>query len=47
MKNNVPRYVLIDYSQMEKFEAAGDEGVDKVAKRLLSNHMKAFEALAK
>lgn len=47
LKNNVPRYVLIEYSQLEKFETVGDEEVDKAAKRLLSKHIKAFEALSK
>ncbi len=47
LKNNVPRYVLIEYSQLEKFGTAGDEEVDKAAKRLLSKHIKAFEALSK
>ncbi|NLB79301.1 MAG: type II toxin-antitoxin system Phd/YefM family antitoxin [Clostridiaceae bacterium] len=47
MKNNVPRYVLIEYSQLQEVGTVGDEEVDKVAKRLLSKHRKAFEALAK
>ena len=47
MKNNVPRYVLIEYSQLQDAGAAGDEEVDRVAKRLLAKHKKAFEALAK
>ncbi len=47
MKNNVPRYVLIEYSQLQEAETADDEEVDKVAQRLLSKHRKAFEALAK
>lgn len=47
LKNNVPRYVLIEYSQLEGIEAVGDEEVNKTAKRLLSKHMKAFGALSK
>ena len=47
MKNNVPRYVLIEYSQLQEVGTVGDEEVDKVAKRLLSKHRIAFEALAK
>ena len=47
LKNNVPRYVLIEYSQLGKVETMGDEEVEKVAKRLLSKHKKAFEALSK
>lgn len=47
LKNNVPRYVLIEYSQLDKIGTIGDEEVDKAAKRLLSKHMKAFKALSK
>ena len=47
MKNIVPRYVLIEYSQLENEETIGDEEVEEVAKRVLSKHMKAFEELAK
>lgn len=47
LKNNVPRYVLLEYSQLEKGEAVGDEEVEKVAKRFLVKHHKAFEALSR
>ncbi|MCF6464505.1 type II toxin-antitoxin system Phd/YefM family antitoxin [Clostridium sp. Cult2] len=47
LKNNKPRYVLIEYSQLEKEEIAGEMEVDEVAKKILSKHMKAFEELAK
>ena len=48
LKNNVPRYVLIEYSKLEKeAETIGDEEVDVIANRLLSKHIKAFEELAK
>lgn len=46
LKNNVPRYILVEYSQLQEIETVGDEEVDKVAKKLLSKHKKAFEALA-
>ncbi|WP_025642186.1 hypothetical protein [Schnuerera ultunensis] len=47
LKSNVPRYELIDYTQLQKEEILGDEEVDEVAKRILFKHMKAFEQLAK
>ncbi len=47
LKNNVPRYVLIDYSELMKEEAADDVEVSQVAERILSKHRKAFEELAK
>ncbi len=47
LKNNKPKYVLIEYSQLEKEEIALDSEVEQVAKNVLSRHMKAFEELAK
>ena len=47
LKNNKPRYVLIEYSQLEKEEIVGDMEVENVAKNILSKHMRAFEELAK
>ena len=46
LKNNVPRYVLVEYSQLQE-ETTGDEEVDLIAKRVLSKHIKAFEELAR
>jgi len=47
LKNNVPRYVLIEYSQLQEINTVGDEEIDEVAKRLLSKYKKVFEALSK
>lgn len=47
LKNNKPRYVLIEYSQLEKEEIAGDMLIEDIAKSILSKHMKAFEELAR
>lgn len=47
LKNNVPRYILLDYSQLEKIETIGDKEIDDVAKKVLSMHIKAFEELSK
>lgn len=47
LKNNVPRYVIMEIEQFQKIELSDDENVGNIAKRLLSTHMHAFEALAK
>ena len=47
LKNNTPRYVLIEFSQFQKEEIIGDEEVETIAKRILSRHQTAFEELAK
>lgn len=47
LKNNTPRYVLIEFSQFQKEEFSGDEEVDAIARRILSKHQEAFEELVK
>ena len=47
LKNNAPRYVLLDYSLLRKDDRADDTDVDAVASRILTKHIKAFEELAK
>ena len=47
LKNNAPRYVIIDYSKLQEDEVVDNETVENVSKRILSRHMKAFEELAK
>jgi len=47
LKNNVPRYVLLDYSLLHQDTIAEDASVDEAASRILSKHIRAFEELAK
>lgn len=47
LKNNAPRYVLLDYSLFRQNAIADDVDVEVAASRILTKHMKAFEELAK
>lgn len=47
LKNNKPRYVLVDYSQLEKKEVAEDREVEDIAQKVLSKYIQAFQELAK
>jgi len=47
LKNNVPRYILLDYDFFHQNTIADDIDVDTAAKRILMKHLKAFEELAK
>ena len=47
MKNNAPRYLLIDFSQAEAMQAASDDDVLAVSDRLISKNRAAYEVLAK
>ncbi|PRR77069.1 hypothetical protein CLLI_25870 [Clostridium liquoris] len=47
LKNNTPRYVLIDYSKFEESVVADNTTVEDAANNILSKHLKAFKELAK
>lgn len=47
LKNNTPRYIVIEYSKVQENESADDQMVEDVAKQILAKHAKAFEELAK
>ena len=47
LKNNVPRYVLVEFSQAEQEQLAEDEDVLIVSKRLIAKNRRAYEELAK
>ena len=47
LKNNVPRYLVIDFSMAEKTKIADTEDVQSISERLILQNMKAYEVLAK
>lgn len=47
MKNNVPRYLVIDFSKADKEKAASTEDVMEISERLIKQNMQAYEGLAK
>ena len=47
LKNNVPRYIILEYNKFRKNTIADDADVDAAATRILAKHIKAFEELAK
>lgn len=47
LKNNVPRYVLLEFSQAEQEQLAEDEDILAVSKRLIARNCRAYEELAK
>ena len=47
MKNNAPRYLLIDFSQAESMQAAADDDVLSISSRLIGQNRQAYEELAK
>lgn len=47
LKNNVPRYLVIEFSQAEQEQIAADEDVREISKRLIAQNRQAYEELAK
>ena len=47
IKNNVPRYVLMEFSQVEDEQQAKDEDILEISKRLIAKNKQAYEVLAK
>ena len=46
LKNNVPRYLIVEFGQAEKEQFASDE-VMSISKRLIAKNKQAYEVLAK
>ena len=47
LKNNVPRYLVIDFSKAENDSIASDEDIMSISKRLIEQNKEAYEVLAK
>ena len=46
-KNNKPRFLLIDLEQEPEIEMTDEEKIEFIGRRILKDHKKAFEELAK
>ena len=47
LKNNVPPYLVLEFSSGEQEQTAADEDVLSVSKRLIEKNRQAYEELAK
>lgn len=47
LKNNVPRYLVIEFSKADESAVAPDEDVLAISKRLLKKNKETYEVLAK
>jgi antitoxin Phd len=47
LKNNVPRYLIVEFSQAENIQLANDEDVAAISQRLIAKNKEAYEVLAK
>ncbi len=47
LKNNVPRYIVMEFSEAEKLQTASDEDVMSVSKKLIEKNIRAYKEIAK
>ena len=47
LKNNVPRYLIVEFEQAEQEQVAANEDVLSISKRLIAKNKQAYEVLAK
>lgn len=47
LKNNVPRYIVMEFSEAEKLQTASDEDVMSVSKKLIEKNIRAYKELTK
>lgn len=47
LKNNVPRYLVLEFSQVEQLQTCSDEDLMSISARLIAKNQEAYEVLAK
>jgi antitoxin Phd len=47
MKNNRPKYILLDFEEFSKAANSEEEKLDAIADRILGDNIRAFKELAK
>lgn len=47
MKNNMPRYLIVDFKQVDQLLPSDDADVMKISAQLISQNREAYEVLAK
>lgn len=45
LKNNVPRYIVLDFSKADQDSVAADEDVLAISKRIMAQNKEAYEVL--
>lgn len=47
LKNNAPRYILIEFGKAEEEQIANDEDLLEISRRIIEKNRKTYEELAK
>lgn len=46
LKNNTPRYLIVEFSKAENMQTANDEDVLSISKKLIDKNKEAYKVLA-
>lgn len=46
LKNNTPRYLIVDFSKAENMQTANDEDILSISKKLIDKNKEAYKVLA-
>lgn len=47
LKNNVPRYLIVEFQEADALQATSDEDVAEISKKLMKRNEKIYQELAK
>ena len=47
LRNNVPRYIVVDFNMVEKEKIASTEDILSISERLIKQNIEAYKVLAK
>lgn len=47
LKNNAPRYIIMEFPEAEKLQTAPDDDVEAISRRLITKNLEAYKELAK
>lgn len=47
LKNNAPRYVVMEFAEFEKLQTASDEDIAEISQQLIKKNLEAYKELAK
>lgn len=46
LKNNIPRYLIVEFSQAENMQTTNDEDILSISKKLIDKNKEAYKVLA-
>ena len=47
LKNNVPRYLIVEFQEADALQTASDEDIAEISKKLMKRNEKIYQELAK